>query len=206
MRQIAAVRAFVTTIRQRGARLDFNEFETRSSIIAERVPVFRSGRSSAPLRGEARRYAPARCVHEPEDLDVSRMTIGRRPRNRATAGFTLIEVLVALALVAVSVGGIGSAIFTSSKGVRSIEDHLMLDGAARILSTSLPKRQDLVPGRLTGNLLGQRWRTDIAPYAGIERVPDFMWVPQVVAIEVRSPSGTTVRLETIRLQQLATPQ
>ena len=137
---------------------------------------------------------------------MSRMTIGRRPRNRATAGFTLIEVLVALALVAVSVGGIGSAIFTSSKGVRSIEDHLMLDGAARILSTSLPRRQDLVPGRLTGNLLGQRWRTDIAPYAGIERVPDSMWVPQVVAIEVRSPSGTTVRLETIRLQQRATPQ
>lgn len=136
---------------------------------------------------------------------MSRIRIAHR-RHRATAGFTLIEVLVALALVAASMGGIGSAIFTSSKGVRTIEDHLILDGAARILSTSPPRRQDLVPGRLTGDLLGQRWRTDIAPYAGVERIPNSMWVPQVVTIEVRSPSGTSVRLDTIRLQQLATPQ
>ncbi|MGO9361332.1 MAG: prepilin-type N-terminal cleavage/methylation domain-containing protein [Xanthobacteraceae bacterium] len=123
-------------------------------------------------------------------------------RRRSAAGFTMIEVLAALALVAVSVSAIGSLMFGSSKGVRAIEDHLALVETARLLSTSLPGREDLVPGRLSGELLGQRWRLDITPFSGGGPgfIPDSVWIPETLVIQVQSPSGTTVSLETVRLQ------
>ena len=44
--------------------------------------------------------------------------------KRATAGFTLIEVLVALAIVAVSLSAIGQLVATTARGARSMEEHL----------------------------------------------------------------------------------
>ena len=47
-----------------------------------------------------------------------RFTVSRR---RAVAGFTLIEVLVALSVVAVALAAIGSLIATTVRGTRSID-------------------------------------------------------------------------------------
>ncbi len=114
----------------------------------------------------------------------------------------MIEVLVALALVAISVSAIGSVIFASTKGVRSLQEHLAATQIARLISISLPNRADLVPGRLFGELLGERWRVDITPFAGgnFERVAGSPWIPETVTIQIQAPSGATVSLETVRLQ------
>lgn len=118
----------------------------------------------------------------------------------------MIEVLVALALIAMSVSAIASVIFASTKGVRSLEDHLSVMEIARLISTSLPKREDLVPGRLFGEALGQRWRVDIAPYGGDNFAPiaNSPWIPEIVVIQVQSPLGANVSLETVRLQRRRT--
>ena len=48
------------------------------------------------------------------------------PTDRGDAGFTIIEVLIALAIVAVSVVAIGSVMATNVRGVRSLEHHVAL--------------------------------------------------------------------------------
>ncbi|WP_291689037.1 prepilin-type N-terminal cleavage/methylation domain-containing protein, partial [Bradyrhizobium sp.] len=79
------------------------------------------------------------------------------------AGFTLIEALVALAIVAAVLSSIGAVVATSVKGTRSIDQRLALTGAAETLLAELPARNLLKPGRQSGELAGHRWRIDVAP-------------------------------------------
>ena len=65
-------------------------------------------------------------------------------------GFTLIEALVALAIVAVVLSSIGAVIATTVKGTRSIDQRLALTGAAETLLAELPARGLLKPGRQSG--------------------------------------------------------
>jgi general secretion pathway protein I len=118
------------------------------------------------------------------------------------AGFTIIEVLVALAVVAVCIVAVGSVMSTSARGVRSLEQHVALIQAARgAMATGIPPRTELGPGVLSGQLNDHRWRIDIGPLDGGWLLPDadVTWVPQLVKIQVQSPSGGAFELETIRL-------
>ncbi len=66
------------------------------------------------------------------------------PTDRAEAGFTIIEVLVALALVAVSIVAIGAVMGGKTRGVRALEQHVALMQAARTLMTvGIPPRAEL---------------------------------------------------------------
>ena len=123
-----------------------------------------------------------------------------------TAGFTLIEVLVALAVVAISLVAIGSVMATTTRGVRSLEQHVSLMESARTIATNLPPRAQLVPGSLTGDIYGTRWRVDVVPFAGagIPLVADSQWLPQTIRIRVQSPSGAFLGLDTVRLQRRRT--
>ena len=77
------------------------------------------------------------------------------------AGFTIIEVLIALALVAVSLVAIGSLMATNVRGVRSLEQHVSLAQAARAaMAAGLPARADLQPGTTSGQLEGYHWTVD----------------------------------------------
>ena len=69
------------------------------------------------------------------------------------AGFTIIEVLIALAIVAVSIVAIGSLMATNVRGVRSLEQHVALTQTARtVMTAGLPPRAELRPGRQPGRL------------------------------------------------------
>jgi general secretion pathway protein I len=123
-------------------------------------------------------------------------------RDRATAGFTLIEVLVALAVVAVTLVAIGSLMAATVRGTRSIDQHLALVETARAIETGLPDRGDLAVGSLAGDMDGYRWRVDVLPFVASfvdARLPS-PWVPQTVVITVRSPAGPVLRLDTVRLR------
>jgi general secretion pathway protein I len=131
---------------------------------------------------------------------------GREDRGGATAGFTLIEVLVAIAVVAVSLTAIGSVMATTTRGVRSLEQHISLMESARSIANNLPARDQLTSGGLTGDIYGNRWRIEVSPFVGggIPFVPDSMWLPQTVRIRVQSPNGATLNLETVRLARRRT--
>jgi general secretion pathway protein I len=121
----------------------------------------------------------------------------------STAGFTIIESLVALALVAVILAAIAPLMAASHRGVRAVEQHIALVSAARSIENGLPDRDQLVPGSLTGELAGNRWRVDVLPFAAsaIDGGSPSRWTPQTVVITVRSPSGAVLRLNTVRLHR-----
>jgi general secretion pathway protein I len=122
--------------------------------------------------------------------------------ERRDAGFTIIEVLIALAIVAVSVVAIGSVMATNLRGVRSLEQHVALMQAARtVMTTGIPPRAELGPGAVSGQTDNYRWTIDVGPLGGDWTVPgaDVAWVPELVRVRVRSPSGAVSDIRTVRL-------
>lgn len=119
------------------------------------------------------------------------------------AGFTLIEVLVALAVVTVSLVAIGSLIATTIRGMRAIDSRLALIETARAVETALPDRDQMIPGNLSGEMGDHRWRIDVTPLVigdvAAQRVNP--WLPQTVTIQVRSPGGSILQLDTVRLRR-----
>jgi general secretion pathway protein I len=120
-----------------------------------------------------------------------------------TAGFTLLEVLVALAVVAASLAAIGALVAANVRGTRALDQRLALMETARAVLAGLPPRDALVPGSLTGEIAGHRWRVDVSPLAipaaDPRRPPP--WLPQAVTVRVEAPSGQVVRLDTVRLRR-----
>ena len=122
----------------------------------------------------------------------------------ANAGFTLIEALVALAIVAASLSSIGALIMTTVRGTRSIERHLTQLAAARAITTALPNRAQFVPGTFSGETGGHRWRVDVSPFSTANlRVSRPAWEPQAVVVTVQSPSGGVLQINTVRLRRRA---
>ena len=126
-------------------------------------------------------------------------------RGDGRAGFTLIEVVVALALIAVALTAIGSLIATTIRGTRSLDQHLSLAETARAVEAALPNRDQLVAGGTTGEMAAHRWRIDVLPFRASfvdPRLPS-PWVPQTVVITVRAPDGPVLQINTVRLQRRA---
>jgi general secretion pathway protein I len=124
------------------------------------------------------------------------------PTDRPDAGFTIIEALIALVVVAVSIVAIGSVMSTNARGVRALESHVaLLQSAQTVFVTAIPPRKELAPGTLSGQLRDFRWQVDIGPVGSdwVVEGADVAWIPELVKIRVRSPSGATVDLETVRL-------
>jgi len=124
-----------------------------------------------------------------------------RSERRNSAGFTIIEALVALAVVAASLAAIGAVIATSVRGVRSLEQHVALVETTRAVASGLPKRDELAGGGFAGEAMGHRWRVDVTPLSAAAgpTANKAAWLPQLVTITVRSPSGATLQVDTVRL-------
>jgi general secretion pathway protein I len=130
--------------------------------------------------------------------------VRRLPIDRRDAGFTVLEVLIALAIVAVSIVAIGAVMSTNARGVRALESHVaLIQSAQTVLVTAIPPRKELAPGALSGQVGDFRWQVDIGPVGGGWMVEgaDAAWIPELVRIRVRSPTGATVDLETVRLMR-----
>jgi general secretion pathway protein I len=126
----------------------------------------------------------------------------RADQERGDSGFTIIEALIALAIVAVSIMAIGSVMSTNARGVRSLEKHVALMQTARlVMATAIPQRAELAPGVLSGQIRDYRWQVDVGPIGGGWVVPDadVAWVPELIKVRVRAPGGGAIDLETVRL-------
>jgi general secretion pathway protein I len=124
------------------------------------------------------------------------------------AGFTLIEALVALAVVAVSVTAIGSVVATNIRGTRALGERLALVETTRAILADMPDREHLVAGNLLGEYAGHRWRVDVAPFMNdlVDPNRPGPWTPHAVVVNVRSPSGRLLRIDTVRLHRAQASQ
>ena len=126
------------------------------------------------------------------------------PIESREAGFTIIEVLIALAVVAVSIAAIGSVMSTNVRGVRALEQHVTLMQTARsVMTTDIPPRAELGRGASSGQINDYQWKIDVGPLGEDWTVPgaDVGWIPALVWIQVRSPSGAVSDLKTVRLMR-----
>ncbi len=122
--------------------------------------------------------------------------------ERHDAGFTVLEVLVALALVAVVIVAIGSVMSGNVRGVRAMDRHVALTEATRTaMAAAIPPRDQIAQGTSSGQTEGYHWTVDVSPLGGNWTVPnsDAAWVPELVRIRVRSASGSTSDIRTVRL-------
>jgi general secretion pathway protein I len=124
------------------------------------------------------------------------------PTHKTTAGFTLIEALVALAIVAVSVVAIGALMGSAARGSRQLEQHVALVQAAyNALWLAFPSRSSPASSTQSGESIEHLWSAATEPFAIDLSAPtgEVVWVPQKVMLRVRSSSGATIDLETVRL-------
>jgi general secretion pathway protein I len=124
------------------------------------------------------------------------------PNDRATAGFTLIETLVALAIAAVSLVAIGALMGSTARGSRQLEQHVALVQAAyNALWLAFPSRLAPDEPAQSGESMAHAWRAEAEPFPIDMGVPtgDVAWTPQTIRVRVRSNSGAAIELETVRL-------
>jgi len=127
----------------------------------------------------------------------------RQPRPEIgdkDAGFTILEVLIAIAVVATVLTAIGALTGATTRGVRSIEQHVVIVETARSVLASLQSSTPLSSTEAAGELYGNRWRVGISPLAVGPVMPDSPWFPATVTVRVQSPSGAALNVETVRLQ------
>jgi general secretion pathway protein I len=132
---------------------------------------------------------------------------------RGTAGFTLIEVLVAIAVLAVVLGAIGAVVGNTVRTIHSVDRRLPLLETAQSLIASLPTRDALQPGTQSGTSGDFRWRIDavllnrnvpdnaaaVLSTAATGAPPKVSWVPLAITVRVQGDEGPPVRLDTVRL-------
>ena len=119
------------------------------------------------------------------------------------AGFTLIESLVALAIVAIALSSIGALIASTIRTTRAIEGKLDRLAATRTVLGALPDRDQIAPGAFSGDVAGHNWRLDVSAFASkdIALQPSAPWVTQLVVVTVQSPTAGAMQISTVRLRR-----
>jgi general secretion pathway protein I len=125
-----------------------------------------------------------------------------RPDDSTSAGFSLIETLVALAILAISLVAIGALMGSSARGSRKLEQHVALVQAAyNAMWLAFPSRSQPSSSTQSGESMAHVWHAQAQPFAIDAGGPTgaSAWEPQTIKLQVRSPSGATMELETVRL-------
>ena len=127
-----------------------------------------------------------------------------KPSEPRIDGFTLIEALAAVAVVATGLAAIGALADSSMRSDMHTRRHLAQIFATREIVAGLPRRDALPFGHLSGVLDGQEWRIHSTLLQTTTVASASEWVPQGIALVVRSPYGSTVEVDTIRLRRRPT--
>jgi general secretion pathway protein I len=123
-----------------------------------------------------------------------------RSRRAKEAGFTMIEAVVALAVVAAVLASIGSLIAVARTGTRTLEQRVALSEALRLVSATSPSAEKLAGSELSGLSSGVAWRIAALPFVDQDAIESpSTWIPQRLVIQVRAPSGAVSSVETIQL-------
>ena len=118
-----------------------------------------------------------------------------------TAGFTLVEALAALAVLAAGLAAIGELGASSLRANRQAQQHIAQIAVTRQIIAGMPNRNALAFGRMTGLLRDHQWRIDAVPVSTAFAGSSESWKPQGIVLLVKSPAGSTIEVDTIRLRK-----
>lgn len=125
-----------------------------------------------------------------------------RARRKLSRGFTLLEVLVAFAILTVSLAGVFSVFSTSLGAARNGQEYAHATALARTRLTEIAAAGVTEIAPATGeDDAGYRWRVDVEEMTDAPVTPSASGlVPAMVVVSVEwgSGSGRSVRLSTIR--------
>lgn len=110
---------------------------------------------------------------------------------------------MALTVLAASLAAIGALMATSARAARTIEQHVELIATARTVASSWLKRDQLRGSDLSGNFAKYSWRVDALPFSAgdVDAELPSPWMPQTVLMTVRSPTGASLQIVTVRLRR-----
>ncbi len=123
-----------------------------------------------------------------------------KPAKRHEGGFTLVEVLVALAVTGLVLASLMQAY---ASGLRTLNGADYRQTAALIAASLLDESAtiELKPGQESGKIMGYAWEREVAevtPEGWFSRA-ETDWQPFSVIITVTKDGRPPVRLETLRL-------
>jgi general secretion pathway protein I len=119
------------------------------------------------------------------------------------AGFTLVETLVALALLATATAAIGGLSAVTFRTGLYVERHLAEVEIARGVVAQQSSRTNLGSGILSGETAGEQWRVETQWDLDdlVSSKTQVLWAPLRVAIQIRDSTGRNLRFDTIRLSK-----
>jgi general secretion pathway protein I len=116
-------------------------------------------------------------------------------------GFTLVEAIVALAVVAMSLAAIGNLANATLRSGVYVERHLAEVETAQQILAGLPGRGELRDGAVSGEMAGHAWRLDAEPFhAGfVDPGASARWSPEKLVLTVQGPGVARLSIDMIRL-------
>lgn len=122
-----------------------------------------------------------------------------------SAGFTLVEALVSLAVLAIVLAAVGALAASSIRSALYVESHLGEVETAQTIIAALPGRNEFALESMTGEIADYRWQIDAKPYAAsfIDPRAPTVWSPREIVVEIVDGRGALLRFDTIRLVRRA---
>jgi prepilin-type N-terminal cleavage/methylation domain-containing protein len=124
---------------------------------------------------------------------------GRDDRNDSQAGFTLLEALVALALILAFASVVGPHLSQARRIMANAEGRVAAQVLLRSLLNAPFDRSSLARAPWEGETSGLRWRIDTEPVAAARTRDRANWSAFRVVASVTWAPGQLVMAETIRL-------
>jgi general secretion pathway protein I len=122
----------------------------------------------------------------------SRSTANRR-------GFTLLEVLIALTILAVSVGVLFTSFSMTASGTRVAHSDVEIASAAQSVLARVGVDIPLRPGEQSGRISQLDWVVTITPYA-VQGDPSALSViPLEISLKIQKGGADALLLKTLRL-------
>jgi general secretion pathway protein I len=128
----------------------------------------------------------------------------RRSCDRGVRGFTLLEILVALAILAVSIGVLTASFSMSVDGTRTARRELDVAAAAQSVLARVGADIPVRAGALSGSAgEGLRWQINIAPYGDPNASPGLLVAAFEVSLEIQWEEDGRSRALTVKTLRLA---
>jgi prepilin-type N-terminal cleavage/methylation domain-containing protein len=126
---------------------------------------------------------------------------GHNDRSENQAGFTLLEALVALALLLVFTSVVGPHLLQARRIVANAEGRVAAQVLLRSLLNAPFDRSSLARASQEGGTSGLRWRIDTEPAPAVRAQNQSNWSAFRVVASVTWAPGQAIMAETIRLRK-----